>query len=302
MPGFQPNDALAGIARRSNPVRRRGWASCASFVKAIFPLASRFGVVKNTFTEMKVKTDLVTMNSQSHFPKTFSRRAFAATLLGALLLLPLAMPQHLLADELYLKSGQVDWLALLPPPPTPGSAEQEADLNESRMVFKACSPADRARALKDAKLSFSIFEPAIGPVFQPDKLPKAEALLKKIRSEMSDTINAAKDHWQRPRPFRLDSSLLIGQGEKGFSYPSGHSTWGTLYSLVLSEIFPDKKEALLETGRTIGWDRVLIGVHYHTDVFAGRVLGKAMFNELMKSPEFQKDLEAAKAEARAAKQ
>ena len=54
-------------------------------------------------------------------------------------------------------------------------------------------------------------------------------------------------------------------------------------------------------GRQIGWDRVLIGKHFPTDVHAGRMLGKAIVRELLASPAFQQDLAAAKAEVQAAK-
>jgi acid phosphatase (class A) len=56
----------------------------------------------------------------------------------------------------------------------------------------------------------------------------------------------------------------------------------------------------LEIGRNIGWDRVLIGKHFPTDIYAGRVLGKAIVHELLASPAFQHDLAEAKAEVQAA--
>lgn len=72
-----------------------------------------------------------------------------------------------------------------------------------------------------------------------------------------------------------------------------------MQSLILAEVFPERRAAILDFGRTIGWDRVIIGKHYPTDVNAGRVLGQAIFRELMKSPAFQRDLAAAKAEVQA---
>ncbi len=74
----------------------------------------------------------------------------------------------------------------------------------------------------------------------------------------------------------------------------------TVESLVLAELFPDKREAILALGRRIGWDRVQTGYHFLTDVRAGRVLGQAIVRELMASPAFQHDLAEAKAEIAAA--
>jgi acid phosphatase (class A) len=71
-----------------------------------------------------------------------------------------------------------------------------------------------------------------------------------------------------------------------------------VYSLVVAELFPENKEAVLDIGRNIGWDRVLIGKHFPTDVYAGRVLGYAIVRELHSSTLFQHDLEQAMAEIR----
>ena len=74
-----------------------------------------------------------------------------------------------------------------------------------------------------------------------------------------------------------------------------------MQSLLLAELFPEKREAILEYGRSIGWYRVIMGKHFPTDIYAGRVLGRAVVRELMKSPAFQRDFAAAKAEVQAAK-
>jgi acid phosphatase (class A) len=194
-----------------------------------------------------------------------------------------------------------DGRLLLPPPPVPNSPEAIADLNTARAVFKARTHEEEARAVKDASLVFELFAPAVGPVFDLKNLPKTEALLQKVKKEVSETINIPKDHWKRLRPYETDPALTFGRPERSDSYPSGHSTRGTLYSLVMAELFPESREAVLQIGKDIGWDRVLIGKHYPTDIFAGRVLGIATMRELMASPSFKRDLAAAKAEIEAAR-
>ena len=214
----------------------------------------------------------------------------------------LSLPIPLLAQQRYLSPGHPNGIALLPPPPAPGSVEETADLDSVRAVFKGRTPAEEKRALKDAALSFSIFAPAIGPVFDPAKLPKTQALLKRVKDEIGIAIDTSKNHFKRQRPYQMDEHLFLGTPEQSFSYPSGHSTRGTVYSLVLAELFPDKRPAILEVGRNIGWDRVLIGKHFPSDVYAGRVLGQALARELLASPPFQHDLLEAKAEIQAAEQ
>jgi acid phosphatase (class A) len=214
-------------------------------------------------------------------------------------LLLLAAPA--LAQAPYLTAGHPDGVALLAPPPTAGSPEAAADLASARAVFKARTPEELYRAKKDSALSMFIFGPAIGPAFQPGKFPKIEALFEKVKASIGVAIDLPKNHWKRKRPYVLDPELSLGAPEPSFGYPSGHSARGTVYALLMAELFPDKKDAILEIGRTIGWDRVLIGKHFPTDVQAGRVLGQAIFREVSASPAFQHDLAEAKAEVLAAK-
>jgi acid phosphatase (class A) len=218
------------------------------------------------------------------------------------LCLVLLVASSLFAEGNYIPPDHPDGIALLPPPPEPGSVEEAADLNSARAIFKARTPDEDARARKDSGLSLFLFEPAIGPFFKPGKLPKTEALFERVKKDIGETINTPKNLWKRRRPYQLDDQLSIGIKEPSYGYPSGHSTRGTVYSMVLAEVFPEQKEAILAVGRTIGWDRVLIGMHFPTDIYAGRVLGQAIVRELLASPAFQHDLAEAKAEVRAAQQ
>ncbi len=205
------------------------------------------------------------------------------------------------AEERYIAIGQPDGRFILPAPPATNSPEAIADLASARAIFKARTPSEEAHAIQSATLAFSLFAPAVGPVMDLDKLPKTDALLQKVKKEVGDTINLPKNHWKRSRPYESDPALLFGRPEKSDSYPSGHSTRGMLYALVMAELFPENRDAILNIGRGIGWDRVLIGKHYPTDIFAGRVLAIATMRELSASPLFQRDLAAAKAEIAAAR-
>jgi acid phosphatase (class A) len=240
------------------------------------------------------------MISKSSSQISHTARDFGRFLPTLLLLLCLAGP--LRAREPYLAPDQLDGVALLAPPPAPGSAEEAADLELARSVFKARTPAEAARAKHSASLSFFLFTPATGPVFQPGKLPKTEALLANVKAEIGKFINLPKDHWKRKRPYQMDETLTLGQPEPSYAYPSGHSSCGTVYGLIIAELFPDKREAIMSISRDIGWDRVLIGKHFLTDVRAGRVLGQAIVRQLMANPAFMHDLAEAKAEVVAAEQ
>ena len=220
-------------------------------------------------------------------------------LAGSALLLVLFLVQPLWAGGQYLPPNLPDGVALLAPPPVPDSAEQIADLASARAAFKARTPAEEFRALKDASLSLFNFAPAIGPFFQKGRFPKMEEFFETVKTNISQAINTPKDHWRRRRPYEIDPALAIGKPEKSFGYPSGHATRGTVEALLLADLFPEQREAILASGRNIGWDRVVLGKHFPTDVCAGRVLGQAIVRELKANPAFQRDFAAVKAEVRA---
>jgi acid phosphatase (class A) len=235
------------------------------------------------------------MNPDSSRRSPVCRPGRRGGVLTLCLLLLVALP--LFADGNYIAPDKLDGIALLAPPPAPGSAEEAADLASARAIFNGRTPAEDVRAHKDSSLSLFLFAPAVGPFFQPGKLPKTEALFKKVKEDIGEPINIPTRQWKRRRPYQMDEQLFVGIREPSYGYPSGHSTRGTVYSLVMAELFPEQKDAILAVGRTIGWDRVLLGVHFPTDIYAGRVLGQAIFRELMASPAFQHDLAEAKAEA-----
>ena len=200
----------------------------------------------------------------------------------------------------YLADGKPNALALLAPPPLPDSPEQAADMAEVRAVCHAAPGNDVAVAYTEKKFDIFNFTPAIGPFFVPGKFPKTEAFFHHVQKDAETVTDKAKDFYKRPRPYALDPGLASGKLEKSFSYPSGHSTESMVLALVLADLFPDKRDAIIAEARTIGWHRVEIARHYPTDIYAGRVLAQAIVHQMMKSDAFKKDFAEVKAELTAA--
>ena len=200
----------------------------------------------------------------------------------------------------YLTGKKPDAIALLAPPPLPGSPEQAADMEEVRAVYHAAGSNDMATAYSEKKFSAFNFTPAVGAFFLSNNLPKTAAFFEKVQTDAATITDNAKDYYKRPRPYTTDPSLANGKLEKSFSYPSGHSTESMTLALVLADLFPDKHDAIVAKARSIGWHRVQIARHYPTDIYAGRVLAQAIVKQMGKNDAFQKDFDEVKAEIAAA--
>ena len=121
-----------------------------------------------------------------------------------------------------------------------------------------------------------------------------------MQSDAATVTDLGKDYFKRPRPFVTDPSLANGKLEKSFSYPSGHSTESMVLALVLADLIPDKHDAIIAHARTIGWHRVEIARHYPSDIFAGRILAKAIVREFKKDDAFNREFAEARTEIAAA--
>ena len=78
----------------------------------------------------------------------------------------------------------------------------------------------------------------------------------------------------------------------------GHATRGYLAAIILSNMLPEKSESLFARGREYGQNRVLAGVHFPSDIEAGRLAATAMVGAFMQNEKFMKDFAEAKAELR----
>ncbi len=198
----------------------------------------------------------------------------------------------------YFDPATVDYKKLLPNPPAAGSPEaaKEIDVILADQVNR--TPEEVARIKLEAnRLNVWLFSNVMGSWFEEKNLPVTAKFFKDIDNNEWLVAKGAKEYWNRPRPPQQDARVHPPIPlPKNASYPSGHSTYGTVNALVLAEIAPDLREALIARGRQIGDDRVIAGVHFPSDVEAGRTLGNAIFQALMASPAFQADLAAAKAE------
>lgn len=219
---------------------------------------------------------------------------------AVLLLLALAAPAAA-AEATFVTPERLDLTKLLAPAPAPDSAQQKRDLADVLAVQKARTSAQAERALADATAGTFGFADVLGPNFNAQRLPAVTALFDKIRGDAAVAFSAGKNAWNRPRPFEVSTDVNpVGERPGGSSYPSGSSTNGFVTAIVLAAMVPEKADALYARGREFGDDRVILGVHFPTDVEAGRFAATALATALMQDPAFQREFAAAKSELRLA--
>ena len=131
-------------------------------------------------------------------------------------------------------------------------------------------------------------------------------LLRRSATDAGLAMNAAKDDYKRPRPFMefnetsctpADEPALRRNG----SYPSGHTGIDWAWALILAELAPDRIDPILSRGYTYGQSRVVCGVHWQSDVDAGRLVAAGVVARLHADPAFAADFAAGKLELAAAR-
>jgi acid phosphatase (class A) len=198
---------------------------------------------------------------------------------------------------------QVDPSVFLPPPPAASSAQE---LAERAIVRGPWATERRQQALEDNAIDpFAAFDSVLGANFTRANFPATFAVLDRAGRAAGFAGDPLKFVHRRQRPFLNDSAITpcIPNDERlraSFSYPSGHAALGFAWSLVLAELIPSRADAIIERGRDFSWSRVVCGVHYPSDVAAGRDVAAAAIARLHADPDFQRELAAARAELVAA--
>lgn len=198
---------------------------------------------------------------------------------------------------------QVDALIFLPPAPVADGALERA---ERDIVRGPWSAARRQQAVEDNAIDpFAAFDSVLGARFTAASFPATAALLDRAGRAAGFAGDPVKFRDRRPRPFVNDATITpciedTPRLRESFSYPSGHGALGFGWALVLAEIAPAQADAIIERGRDFGWSRVVCGLHYPSDIDAGRVVAAAAIARLHADADFQSQLAAARAEMAAA--
>ncbi|HEX9138206.1 MAG TPA: phosphatase PAP2 family protein [Steroidobacteraceae bacterium] len=234
----------------------------------------------------------------------------------------------------YFLGSEVDMVALLAPPPAADSVAQREDLEGVIHAQKGAHDSGAIeRAVADAVPDCARIADVLGAAARTDASANVIALLTRAALEADTASVAPKRYWKRPRPYVMSPEVerladvapdaiaaasvagdcdkqLTAEQRRGVqqraafdvghaSYPSGHSTFGTVCAILLANAVPEKREELFARGREYGHSRVIVGAHYPSDVEAGRITGTVAAALLLQNPLFERDFAAARGQLRA---
>jgi acid phosphatase (class A) len=215
----------------------------------------------------------------------------------------LAVVQSACQQQGYLPPDAVNIVDILPPAPAKGEAAYEADRAAVEATRRFVGSPRWALAVNDVQLSpadmLRDFSCAVGVALTTENSPRLVHLMEKAVLDTSRGADVAKDHFKRRRPYQIDQGETCQAPlELAFSYdyPSGHTTVGWTWAMLLAKLVPGRATAILVRGRAFGESRIVCGVHNATAVEAGRLTAASILTAAKAAPAFQSDLEAAREE------
>lgn len=205
------------------------------------------------------------------------------TIFCAALVACISMPIALSAEEASCPKPTTDPLVkLLSPPPCDSCAQTKVELEELQTLQQNRTEAQADHAHADYKISLARFIEGADIKFDGAALEACHPIFDRLMERTKSAAEHAKNSFCRTRPFNLpnnDLKPLESSNKYSPSYPSGHTTAGTALGAVLAYMVPEKRAVFLARAADYGHSRMIAGVHYRSDIEAGKLLGMAVAEE-----------------------
>jgi membrane-associated phospholipid phosphatase len=184
-----------------------------------------------------------------------------------------------------------------PPPPAPGSERMTRELDEvltiertpqriaAALFWEHAAGGTRSYQFWNDQLSRTLLEQRLG-----DNAPWAAGAYALLNVALYDAAIAcwdAKYAYWAIRPVQLDPrvrSLFTTPHHP--SYPSGHSCFGAAAATVLAHLFPRAAAVFEALAAEASESRLWAGIHFRSDLDAGRALGRAVGHRAMERAPF----------------
>jgi len=209
----------------------------------------------------------------------------------------------------YLGDGEFDVTPILEPAPKSGDPRYETDRKIFRATRSLKGTPRWALATNDANEATGAilkdFSCSVGVSLTPENAPALVRVALRANADSATRSGRAKEFYQRQRPFLIDKGAICQPtaelfdrkaGRMSYDYPSGHTTRGWTWALVLAAIAPDRAEQIFRRGRAYGDSRFVCGAHNESAVEAGMLSASATMAVVSTKLDYQADLAAARVE------
>ncbi|HAT72227.1 MAG TPA: hypothetical protein DCS63_05365 [Elusimicrobia bacterium] len=203
---------------------------------------------------------------------------------------------HLISQQTYYVPAEQFKTLNFAPPPASGSEAQQTDFAAIMDWQSRRTAADCAKADITARQTYDSFWGEKSPFPRP--LPdEVKDFFDRLASDLEEAVTNMKERWQRPRPYMAypDQAKPCIKKSRGRSYPSGHASFSRVFANVMTDIVPERRDEFFAKADEIARDRVIGGVHYPTDIAAGKAFGDLYHAELLKSEAYRAEIDKMKA-------
>jgi len=191
----------------------------------------------------------------------------------------------------FLCPEAVDLTALVEAPPKPASAEHAKDEATLLWLQDRRTREDESRAWRSLSFDLTWFDEALDARLDPTWYPIIFRTFNEVRNDVSLLMLDLPDSFKRERPHanpailpslpREDAITVSGKVTLANGYPCGPALRATVFAALLANLFEDRKDALMERAREVGFARTLGGVNYPSDVRAAEQLGTALARQII---------------------
>ncbi len=170
-------------------------------------------------------------------------------------------------------------MIILPPPPT--LKERIKELEE--ISYQRNNQFNPPELQQDLDIGMTKL---FNSVIKSNGYESCKPIIKKMKNEVKPIIKYHKNYFNSPRPNQIAEILGIDfdfddlNSAKSPSYPSGHAAQAFYLAHNLSNEFPELREDFYILANMIAESRVDRGVHFPSDIEAGKLLASKLVGEI----------------------
>jgi hypothetical protein len=125
------------------------------------------------------------------------------------------------------------------------------------------------------QLSLKLFEYRLDS--NPPRAARAYALMQTAYYDLFVAAWDAKYAYWAIRPFQIDPTLVtVFVTPNHPSYPAAHASLAGAMETVFGGLFPADADHFIQMAEDESWSRLWAGIHFRSDIEAGRTLGRAV--------------------------